>query len=127
MERSGQTVPVASAGGWSDANTLHVEIVFLETPHRVDIDCSLAERRARVNWRLPPLGGFRLAELHCGLDLRLAGASAEIDSAGAIHATGGQFCKPIRPCALEVPSLAAGAFTARHEPREKAAGDGRER
>jgi CubicO group peptidase (beta-lactamase class C family) len=65
VDSSGQTIPVASAGGWSDPKTLHVEIVFLETPHRVDIDCSLDDRRARVSWRVPPLGGFRLAALHC--------------------------------------------------------------
>ena len=61
----GVGIPVASAGGWSDSKTLHVEVIFLETPHRIDIDCSLDDRRACVSWRLPPLGTFELAQLHC--------------------------------------------------------------
>jgi CubicO group peptidase (beta-lactamase class C family) len=65
VDKLGNGVPVASAGGWSDPKTLRVEVIFLETPHRVDIECSLDKRRAQVSWRLPPLGGFRLAELHC--------------------------------------------------------------
>lgn len=65
LDSFGESVPVASAGGWSDPKTLHVEAIFLETPHRIDIECSLDDRRACVGWRLPPLGGFKLAELHC--------------------------------------------------------------
>ena len=64
LDRFGERIPVASAGGWSDPKTLHVEVIFLETSHRVDIDCSLDDRRACVGWRLPPLGASRLAELH---------------------------------------------------------------
>jgi CubicO group peptidase (beta-lactamase class C family) len=65
IDRFGKQIPVASAGGWSDSQHLRVEVIFLETPHRLDINCSLDDRRGSVNWRLPPLGGFRLAELHC--------------------------------------------------------------
>jgi CubicO group peptidase (beta-lactamase class C family) len=68
VDSFGKTIPVASAGGWSDPNTLRVEVIFLETPHRMDIECSLDDRRACVSWRLPPLGGFKLAELHCPRD-----------------------------------------------------------
>jgi hypothetical protein len=64
-DRFGQQIPVATAGGWRDSNTLQVEVVFLETPHRLDIECSLDDRRACAAWRLPPLGDSRLAELHC--------------------------------------------------------------
>jgi CubicO group peptidase (beta-lactamase class C family) len=65
LDSFGKSIPVASAGGWSDPKTLHVEVIFLETPHRIDIECSLDNRGACVSWRLPPLGGFKLAELHC--------------------------------------------------------------
>jgi CubicO group peptidase (beta-lactamase class C family) len=65
IDSFGQQIPVASAGGWSDSKTLRVEVIFLETPHRLDIECCLDDRRATVSWRLPPLGGFELAELHC--------------------------------------------------------------
>jgi hypothetical protein len=61
----GKSIPVASAGGWSNPNSMRVEVVFVETPHRIAIDLSLDDRRACVSWRLPPLGGFKLTELHC--------------------------------------------------------------
>jgi hypothetical protein len=53
---------VAAAGGWSDGQTLRVELIFLETPHRMDIVCTLKDRRARAEWRLPPLNNFLLAQ-----------------------------------------------------------------
>ncbi len=65
VDSFGQHIPVASAGGWADANTLRVEVIFLETPHRIDIECSLPDGRAAVRWRVAPLGGLRLAQLHC--------------------------------------------------------------
>jgi hypothetical protein len=65
IDSFGKSIPVASAGGWSDPKTLRVEVFFLETPHRIDIECSLDERRACLSWRLPPLNNFKLAELHC--------------------------------------------------------------
>jgi CubicO group peptidase (beta-lactamase class C family) len=65
LDSFGQTIPVAGAGGWSDPKTLRVEVIFLETPHRIDIECALDTHSACVSWRVPPLGGFKLAELHC--------------------------------------------------------------
>jgi CubicO group peptidase (beta-lactamase class C family) len=59
----GKSVAVAASGGWSDQQTLRVEVIFLETPHRLDIACSLHDHRARVAWRLPPLGATRLEDL----------------------------------------------------------------
>lgn len=61
----GKGIPVACAGGWSDGGTLHVEVIFLETPHRMDIDFWLEGRSACITWRLPPMRGGRLEELHC--------------------------------------------------------------
>jgi len=43
----------------------HAEVIFLETPHRMDITCSLAGRRAEAVWRHPPLSRNRLQDLHC--------------------------------------------------------------
>ena len=62
-DAQGKPIPVASAGGWSSQKLLRVEVIFLETPHRLDIVCALDDRCARVDWRLPPLGGARLHEL----------------------------------------------------------------
>jgi CubicO group peptidase (beta-lactamase class C family) len=65
-DERGGTVPVAASAGWLDDHTLRAEIIFLETPHRMDVTCSLPERRAEVSWRCyPPLSGGRLKDLHC--------------------------------------------------------------
>jgi CubicO group peptidase (beta-lactamase class C family) len=62
-DRSGNVIPVAAAGGWSDQKTLRVEVIFLETPHRMDILCSLDDHCASAAWRLPPLGGVHFQDL----------------------------------------------------------------
>ena len=63
-DRDGDPVPVATSGGWLDEDTLRVEVVFLETPHRMDLTCSLATRSASASWRHVPLDGGRLRTLH---------------------------------------------------------------
>ena len=65
VDRHGETIPVAAAGGWLDDQTLRVEVIFLETPHRMDITCSLPQRTAEAGWRHPPLTPSRLKQLHC--------------------------------------------------------------
>ena len=60
----GDVVPVAASGGWDDDHTLRVEVVFLETPHRLRLTCSLPLRTAEVAWRTTPLDGGGLATLH---------------------------------------------------------------
>jgi hypothetical protein len=64
-DRQGDTIPVAASGGWLDDRTLRAEVIFLETPHRMDITCALPDRTALAAWRLPPLGGDSLQEMHC--------------------------------------------------------------
>jgi len=64
-DRYGQTIPVAASGGWLDGHTLRAEVIFLETPHRMDITCSLSGRTARAVWRHPPLAPSKLQDLHC--------------------------------------------------------------
>ena len=61
----GDTIPVAASGGWLDDRTFRAEVIFLETPHRMDITCSLAGRRADAVWRHPPLSRNSLQDLHC--------------------------------------------------------------
>ena len=60
----GDVVPVAASGGWLDEQTLVVEVIFLETPHRMDIAVSLTARTADVSWRDTPLDRGRLHTLH---------------------------------------------------------------
>ena len=56
---------MAASGGWLDDQTLRVEVIFLETPHRMDITCSLPQRSAEAVWRHPPLTPSKLKQLHC--------------------------------------------------------------
>ena len=64
-DRHGDIIPVASSGGWLDDQTLRAEVIFLETPHRVDITCSLPGRTAKAVWRLPLITPSKLQDLHC--------------------------------------------------------------
>jgi hypothetical protein len=57
-------VPLAASGGWIDDDTLRVEVIFLETPHRIDLECSLSTGTARASWRGTPLDGGWLQNLH---------------------------------------------------------------
>ena len=54
-DRSGVPVAVAASGGRTDEDTLRVEVIFLETPHRMDIECRPGDRTATAVWRNPPL------------------------------------------------------------------------
>jgi hypothetical protein len=60
----GDAVPVAASGGWTDDDTLRVELILLESPHRMDITCTLSSGEAEVAWRIEPLGEGRLGTLH---------------------------------------------------------------
>jgi CubicO group peptidase (beta-lactamase class C family) len=60
----GDAVPVAASGGWLDEGTLLVDVIFLESPHRMSIVCSLPARTAEATWSDPPLDGGRLQTLH---------------------------------------------------------------
>jgi CubicO group peptidase (beta-lactamase class C family) len=64
-DRRGDTIPVAASGGWLDDQTMRAEVIFLETPHRMDITCSLPGRSADAVWRHPPISPSRLRELRC--------------------------------------------------------------
>ncbi|WAP54529.1 serine hydrolase domain-containing protein [Streptomyces sp. S465] len=48
-------VPTAVSGGWTDPDTLTVDVAFLETPHHLVVTCSLADRAFTARWRTVPL------------------------------------------------------------------------
>ena len=50
-----EPVPTAVSGGWTDAETLVVDVAFLETPHRLVVTCSLGDRTFTARWRTRPL------------------------------------------------------------------------
>ncbi|HEY6665838.1 MAG TPA: serine hydrolase, partial [Propionibacteriaceae bacterium] len=56
-------VPLAVSGGWTDEDTFAAEVIFLETPHRLELSCSLATRTFQANWETVPLRAGRLFEL----------------------------------------------------------------
>ena len=63
----GDSAPIALSGGWQDGDQLAVDVVFLETPHRLTVTCSLADGAFEANWGTVPL---RTGRLH---DLRMPG------------------------------------------------------
>ncbi|CAL9646115.1 serine hydrolase domain-containing protein [Streptomyces sp. enrichment culture] len=58
-----QPLPAAVSGGWADAGTLTVDVVFLETPHRLHVTCSLTDRTFTARWGTRPLHGRSLLAL----------------------------------------------------------------
>ncbi|MEU6686706.1 serine hydrolase domain-containing protein [Streptomyces sp. NPDC046832] len=56
-------VPTAVSGGWTEDGTLAVDVLFVETPHRLALTCSLADRTLTAHWGTPPLHGGRLTAL----------------------------------------------------------------
>ncbi|MFD5158589.1 serine hydrolase domain-containing protein [Streptomyces hawaiiensis] len=58
-----EPVPTAVSCGWTDAGALAVEVVFLETPHRLALTCSLADRTLTAHWRTEPLQRGRFTSL----------------------------------------------------------------
>jgi CubicO group peptidase (beta-lactamase class C family) len=56
-------LPLAVSGGWADADTLAVDVVFLETPHRLRVTCALPDRTFTARWDTEPLHGGPLRSL----------------------------------------------------------------
>jgi CubicO group peptidase (beta-lactamase class C family) len=56
-------VPLAISGGWTDEDTLRADVIFLETPHRLGLTCSLADGTFRASWRTVPLRAGPLSAL----------------------------------------------------------------
>jgi hypothetical protein len=56
-------VPVAVSGGWIDDDTFGAEIIFLETPHRLELTCQLGAGTFRARWHTVPLRAGGLSDL----------------------------------------------------------------
>ena len=56
-------VPLAVSGGWTDEDTFRAEVIFLETPHRLGLTCSLANGTFLASWRTVPLRAGLLSVL----------------------------------------------------------------
>ncbi|MER5474335.1 serine hydrolase domain-containing protein [Streptomyces sp. NPDC002685] len=55
--------PTAVSGGWTDSGTLRVDVLFLETPHRMTVTCSLPERTFTARWHTTPLHARSMGSL----------------------------------------------------------------
>ena len=61
---SGTTgVPVAVSGGWTDDDTFGAEVIFLETPHRLELTCALGTGTFQASWQTVPLRAGSLSDL----------------------------------------------------------------
>lgn len=56
-------VPVAASAGWSAPDVLAIEVIFLETPHRLDVVCR--PTGATATWRTAPLHPLSLGRMRC--------------------------------------------------------------
>jgi CubicO group peptidase (beta-lactamase class C family) len=63
--------PTAVSGGWTDQDTLRLDVLFLETPHRLTVTCSLPDGTFTVRWHTTPIHGGRLRSLRAPVGDRL--------------------------------------------------------
>lgn len=56
-------VPIAVSGGWTDKDTFRADVVFLETPHRLELTGSLSRATFELGWQTVALRAGRLADL----------------------------------------------------------------
>ena len=56
-------VSVAVSGGWIDDDTFGAEVIFLETPHKLELTCSLDTGTFQSRWRTVPLRAGALSDL----------------------------------------------------------------
>ncbi|MET7702938.1 serine hydrolase domain-containing protein [Streptomyces sp. NPDC005485] len=59
--------PTAVSGGWTDPDTLEADVLFLETPHRLTVTCSLPHRTFTARWHTTPLHGGPLSSVRAPL------------------------------------------------------------
>ncbi|MBE8470154.1 serine hydrolase domain-containing protein [Streptomyces justiciae] len=61
-------VPAAVSGGWTDEDTLVLDVALLETPHHLDVTCSLTDRTFTAKWRTQPLHSSRIGAMRAPRD-----------------------------------------------------------
>ena len=57
------SAPVVVAAGWADAETLLLDAVFADTPHRLSLVCDTRSMTFTAHWRTTPLHATRLRDL----------------------------------------------------------------
>ncbi|MEU5317842.1 serine hydrolase domain-containing protein [Streptomyces sp. NPDC021056] len=61
-------VPAAVSGGWTGPDTLVLDVALLETPHHLDLTCSLTDRTFTARWRTQPLHSSRIRAMRAPRD-----------------------------------------------------------
>ncbi len=56
-------VPVAASGGWTDPDTLRFDVIFVETPHRLEVRCVRSRGTFVARWITRPMHGDQLRTL----------------------------------------------------------------
>jgi CubicO group peptidase (beta-lactamase class C family) len=56
-------IPSAVSGGWLDANTLDLDVLFLETPHSIHVTCDIARGTVDSRFNTVPLSTNTLTRL----------------------------------------------------------------
>jgi CubicO group peptidase (beta-lactamase class C family) len=59
----GETAPVVGSGGWYDGGALRAELIFIETPHRLVLECEPGRGTFTATWITEPRGGSTLRAL----------------------------------------------------------------
>ena len=60
---AGEIQPVFCSGGWSTPTLLVISLIFIESPHRLEITCNLDDRCLSARWITPPLHPGPLRDL----------------------------------------------------------------
>ncbi|MCW7940763.1 beta-lactamase [Streptomyces hygroscopicus] len=68
-------IPTAASGGWTDRNTLSADVLFLETPHRLTVTCTLDDGTFTARWHTTPLHGGPLRRHRAPFTSRAGSAS----------------------------------------------------
>ena len=64
-DEHGRRIPVAASGGWDGPDRLHVEVILLDTPHRMELTLYRPGGAGTASWRNPPLADQRLEYFSC--------------------------------------------------------------
>lgn len=59
----GARLPVATSGGWVGPDRLRLDLAFVETPHRLELEVDATSRTVASRWVTEPLGDVRLSDL----------------------------------------------------------------
>ena len=60
---NGVAQPILCSGGWTSSTSMKISLIFIESPHRLELTCNLDDRSVSVRWVTPPLHPGPLRDL----------------------------------------------------------------